>query len=236
MFKENETVIVSSNNSNFKLGKFLAYEKMDNCDTPLPIVQLDGDTEPVMCFGHVLPYSDEIRERLELLSPNQQYDLLTALKVWKDDHKKFIIMRGLPGSGKSTKAKKLAGNQGQVFSADDYHVMMGNGKYDFRPENVGKAHSWNQRRAYAAVEAGVPIVVIDNTNTTLREMRAYRKHMKLAMLMGYTISIEESDTEWAFNIDECEKKGTHNVPRNVLEAMYNRYFLNADVEHVLFDI
>ena len=235
MFKENETVIVSSNNREFKLGKFLEYEKMDNCHFPLPVVQLDGDPEPVMCFGHVLPYSDEMRERLELLSPNQQYDLLTALKVWDDD-KRFIIMRGLPGSGKSTKAKLLAGHQGQVFSADDYHVMVGNGKYDWKPENIGKAHAWNQRRAMTAVEACVPVIVIDNTNTTLREMRAYRQHMKLAMLHGYTISVEESDTSWAFDVDECFKRGTHNVPLDTLHKMYERYCLNADVEHILFDI
>jgi adenylate kinase family enzyme len=36
-------------------------------------------------------------------------------------------MRGLPGSGKSTKAKVLAGEQGVIFSTDDFFIV--NGKF-----------------------------------------------------------------------------------------------------------
>ena len=42
--------------------------------------------------------------------------------------KKLIINRGIPGSGKSTSAKKLAPKE-QIFSTDDY--FMKNGKYIF---------------------------------------------------------------------------------------------------------
>jgi adenylate kinase family enzyme len=44
-------------------------------------------------------------------------------------------MRGLPGSGKSTKAKELAGEQGLVFSTDDFFMV--NGKYIFDPKMIG---------------------------------------------------------------------------------------------------
>jgi predicted kinase len=235
MFKTGQKVIVSSNDCNFKLGNFCCFENLDNCKTPIPMVTLYGNSEPLMCFGHVIPFSDEMFARLEKLTPSQQFDLLTAIKDW-DGGKQFIIMRGIPGSGKSTKAKNLAGAQGQVFSADDYHVMIGNGKYDWRQENVGKAHDWNQKRSFAALNAGIPIVVIDNTNTTLREMKAYLPHIHRAMLLGYKVSIQEPDTSWAFNIDECFKRGTHNVPKATLQKMYDRYFLNADVEDVMFDL
>ena len=233
MFKKGDKVIVSSNDSDAKVGKFLHYEELPN-GPKIPHVEF-ADGKILMCFVHVLPYSEDLADRLSKLQPEQQFDLLTAIKDWEGG-KQFIIMRGLPGSGKSTKAKNLAGAQGQVFSADDYHVMIGNGKYNWKPENVGKAHSWNQRRALEALNAGIPIVVIDNTNTTLREMRAYLPHIKRAMLLGYKVSVQESDTSWAFDIEECFKKGTHNVPKETLQKMYDRYVLNVDVEHILFDV
>lgn len=37
----------------------------------------------------------------------------------------IILMRGVPGSGKSTKAKKLAGTSGIVYSTDDFFMKNG---------------------------------------------------------------------------------------------------------------
>lgn len=39
-------------------------------------------------------------------------------------------MRGLPGSGKSTTAKKLAGSEGVVYSTDDFFMVKGKYQYD----------------------------------------------------------------------------------------------------------
>jgi adenylate kinase family enzyme len=47
-------------------------------------------------------------------------------------------MRGLPGSGKSTKAKKIAGNFGVIFSTDDFFMV--NGKYTYNPQMIGEYH------------------------------------------------------------------------------------------------
>ena len=43
--------------------------------------------------------------------------------------KKLIIMRGLPGSGKSTKDKQL-GEGGTILSTDDFWYVDGEYKYD----------------------------------------------------------------------------------------------------------
>ena len=39
-------------------------------------------------------------------------------------------MRGLPGSGKSTKAKKIAGEHGVIYSTDDFFMVNGVYVYD----------------------------------------------------------------------------------------------------------
>jgi NEDD4-binding protein 2 len=41
------------------------------------------------------------------------------------DNDKLILMRGLPGSGKSTLAKKLAGENGVIYSTDDFFMKNG---------------------------------------------------------------------------------------------------------------
>ena len=48
--------------------------------------------------------------------------------------KELIVIRGIPSSGKSYLANELAGDEGQVFSADDYHTDPETGKYNWKPE------------------------------------------------------------------------------------------------------
>jgi NEDD4-binding protein 2 len=50
-------------------------------------------------------------------------------------------MRGLPGSGKSTKAKALAGEEGLIFSTDDFFMV--NGKYEYDAKMIGDYHTKN---------------------------------------------------------------------------------------------
>jgi adenylate kinase family enzyme len=47
-------------------------------------------------------------------------------------------MRGVPGSGKSTKAKKLAGSNGVIYSTDDF--FMKNGEYVYDVKFIGDYH------------------------------------------------------------------------------------------------
>jgi adenylate kinase family enzyme len=150
--------------------------------------------------------------------------------------KQFILMRGLPGSGKSTKAKELAGEQGQVFSTDDFFCINEEQEYRFDGSQLGPAHQWNQRRSLEAVKKNIQIIVIDNTNTTLREMKSYLEHMRLAQKMGYELSIEEPDTEWQFKANELFVRGTHNVPQTHIEKMLNRYVKDVTVEDIIAPI
>jgi shikimate kinase len=49
----------------------------------------------------------------------------------------LFIVRGLPGSGKSTIAKQLSYNH---FEADQYFER--DGEYNFIPSEIGNAHQW----------------------------------------------------------------------------------------------
>lgn len=82
-----------------------------------------------------------------------------------------IIMRGVPGSGKSYLAYQLRGN-GVVLSTDDYFINY-QGQYVFDRNQLSFAHDWNQNRADKEMKSGTNPVVIDNTNLEAWEMQPY---------------------------------------------------------------
>ena len=80
-------------------------------------------------------------------------------------------MRGLPGSGKSTKAKKIAGEHGVIYSTDDFFIV--NGVYVYDAKMIVQYHDRNYKRTLEALKEGKPLIIIDNTNIKLWEMKKY---------------------------------------------------------------
>lgn len=104
-----------------------------------------------------------------------------------------IIMRGVPGSGKSTKAKKLAGETGVICSADDFFINE-EGKYVFDYTKISNAHEECRNKCKNAMEQGADRIVIDNTNIRKIDYYAY---IQLALNSGYSYKFEYSDMpEW----------------------------------------
>lgn len=127
------------------------------------------------------------------------------------------INRGLPGSGKSTRALRIAGEHDcdvLIVSADDYFVV--NGVYRFDMSNIGAAHMECQQKFREGVREKAPVIIVDNTNTTIREMRPY---VEYAHIRGYEVVLLEPDTAWAWDIDACLARNVHGVPREALERM-----------------
>jgi len=137
----------------------------------------------------------------------------------------LIIMRGLPGSGKSTTAQEMAGETGIVLSTDDYFMV--EGEYQFDPEKLGVAHKWNQERAKQQMALGKNPVIIDNTNVQPWEARPY---VQMADEMGYDIQIVEPSSPWWTEkfkegmspeemedlTDVLDQRNTHGVPRDII--------------------
>jgi len=123
--------------------------------------------------------------------------------------KNLIIVRGLPGSGKSTFAKLLGR---AVCTADDFHTDR-NGNYNWKPENVGRAHEWCKRKCKRFMKAGIETVIIANTSTTEDEIRPY---IMIAKNYGYRVfSIVVENRHGGVN--------EHHVPETTLEKMKNRF-------------
>ena len=131
------------------------------------------------------------------------------------------ILRGIPFSGKSYMAnawKNKAETKGltcTVVSADDYFTSSATGIYTFDPSKLNVAHDFCYTRAQAAVLGGINVLVIDNTNCQVWEMKRY---VELANKYRYTISIHEPITKWARDVTHCSKNGKR-VPHTHIARM-----------------
>lgn len=95
--------------------------------------------------------------------------------------KAFIILRGLPGCGKSTFAGEFLGHA-EIYSTDNFFKDI-NGDYQFDKTRLSEAHKWTREACFEALEAGVETVVLDNTNVEEWEFLPY---LKKAGECGYT--------------------------------------------------
>lgn len=152
-------------------------------------------------------------------------------------NKELIIMRGTSGSGKSYKARQLKGENGIICSADDFFIELGKGEYAFDPNLLGEAHKKCQDKALNSINMEISPIIIDNTNTRMWELKKIKPLILYAQSKGYSVRIEEPDTEWwkQRNIDEMAKKNSHGVPRDVIEKMVNRYEPDVSVDQILND-
>jgi len=142
--------------------------------------------------------------------------------------KVLVVMRGVSGSGKSSKAKEL-GQGGIILSTDDFWGP----EYAFDPTRIKEAHQWNQQRAFDAIRKGISPIVIDNMNLQAFEARPYVEAAKNA---GYKVIIAEPDSPWwkRFNpnmsdeekeqfAQELFKRNRHGVPLETIRTMLERW-------------
>lgn len=125
---------------------------------------------------------------------------------------KATILRGIPGSGKSTYVKAI-GPSASVVSADHYFEK--SGTYQFNPAKLPEAHGECLRKFVEALQAKASHVVVDNTNTSVAEVAPYAA---LALAYGAELEIV------TFQVDPvvAAARNVHGVPATGVEAMAKR--------------
>lgn len=103
--------------------------------------------------------------------------------------KQVVILRGLPGSGKSHYAKslcdELVNNDESKFvvcSTDDYFYTESG--YRFDKAKLSEYHNLNLARFIRALAQGIELVILDNTNIKKWEFSAY---LEAAHALNYQV-------------------------------------------------
>lgn len=130
---------------------------------------------------------------------------------------KAYILRGLPGSGKTTWteeliiAKQPTEKSVGVFSADLFHII--EGVYKFDPARAPFAHAECLRTYIQAIrEAEYDIFVVDNTNTRLYEIAPY-------VAVANAFGIEYEIVQFLCQPSTSLARNIHQVPAATILAM-----------------
>ena len=125
-------------------------------------------------------------------------------------------MQGISGSGKSTVARQMAaqfeaqGGRAVVLSTDDY-LMIGN-EYVWNHERVCGAHSRCFRAFIESLQAGIGLVIVDNTNTRVEFASPY---MFAALAFGYSARIVRVECDPII----AASRNVHGVPCQDIRRM-----------------
>ncbi len=127
----------------------------------------------------------------------------------------LVIIRGLPGSGKSTEAKKEFPHHKHV-EADMYFVDRKTGEYKFDFTKLNAAHKWCQKTVFDALR-GDHDVVVTNTFTQTWEFDPY-----ITMIQELSF---EHNVEIDLLVVEMKTQYTniHGVPEDKMQKMRDRW-------------
>lgn len=135
------------------------------------------------------------------------------------EDKVLYIVRGIPGSGKSSFAKELVGDAHLVCEADNYHINKVTGHYEWEAANVPKGHEYCRNLVETYMKDSLlndqfyRRIAVSNTFTQEWEMDSY---FELARKYGYKVfSVIVENRHGGRNV--------HNVPDDILEKMRKRF-------------
>jgi len=124
---------------------------------------------------------------------------------------KLILVRGIPGSGKSTIGRQIAdADQSYVHYEADMFFMQKDGTYAWRADQIKEAHAWCQANVKQAMQDEMNVVVT-NTFTRLWEMDAY---ILMAEQYGYEVEIQVATGNY---------QNIHQVPEEQVRRMQERF-------------
>lgn len=132
----------------------------------------------------------------------------------------LILLRGIPGSGKTTLGEVIlytpgAKNTNNVLSADDFFLDE-NGNYIFDPSKLKEAHNQCQQKCAERMKMELSKIVVANTFTQEWEMKPYFDMAERYKYRVHCVVVE----------NRHDGKNIHDVPDDKLKIMKDRFEIN----------
>lgn len=124
---------------------------------------------------------------------------------------RLILVRGLPGSGKTTVAKQFG--TVWIIAADDYFTDEDE-VYEWVPSEVHRAHQWCRQKVWGWMTMKSPLIVVHNTFSRNWEMKSY---LDMADALGYSVSV--ISVESGLSVQELAERNIHGVPEDTIAKM-----------------
>lgn len=130
----------------------------------------------------------------------------------------LFLVRGIPGSGKSTFANHIW-NEYAICEADKFFHNKETGEYNFDPSRLKEAHEWcrneveTRMKDHQVNQQFYPEIVVSNTFTQEWEMQSY---IDLAKKYGYQVTTLIIENRHG-------NSNVHNVPAETLDRMRQRF-------------
>ena len=129
-------------------------------------------------------------------------------------NKSLLLLRGLPGSGKTTLGRILSEkNKYPVFSVDDFFTDPSTGNYQFEFDKNHLAYKACEENVTKAMERNEQKIFVANTFTMKWEMEPY---FKLASRYNYAIYVVTVE-------NYHEQKNIHSVTDEQILKMAEKY-------------
>lgn len=127
--------------------------------------------------------------------------------------KQMFIIRGVPGSGKTTLAEEMARNfpDSEIVCADDYFMV--HGEYRFNPKELKQAHEFCRCEVEQFAKEGYENIFVHNTFTREWEMQPYFEIAEKYGYMVHSIIVE----------NRHGGKNQHGVPEESINRMKKRF-------------
>ncbi len=124
----------------------------------------------------------------------------------------LILIRGLPGAGKTTYAERLQEENPDVYEHYEADMWMVDnyGNYDFRPEHLAHCHARCQSATRIALSCQNSVIVA-NTFSTRQEVDVYQA---IAKDFGAKLTILHLTTQY---------ESIHGVPDEAIQRMKSRW-------------
>ncbi|XP_063362656.1 uncharacterized protein LOC134651475 [Cydia amplana] len=186
-----------------------------------PGLSYSGASQSKGAYPKQLPKQGHINSQISIWTPQTKQ----IVEYHNKGSRTLILMRGLPGSGKSSLARQLVETmcpgmnyKSFIFSTDDF--FMHRGRYEFQKYMLPEAHLWNQNKVQEAIGRGLSPIFVDNTNVEIRHMEPY---VRAGLRGGYIIEVLEPNTPWAKKVGHLARKNSHDVNISTLKRLLDSF-------------